>query len=225
MALDTLPNLPDRSFVFIDSNVFIYPALQEEHPMKTIQQLALFILCAATIYSTRTNAQTILQVPQEPKTKIEAFEAQTGLVIICGFSKIGSINTARAGNVSVQSKEFLDASTGKREYGMTIEVKKPGEVATESTYYIDYDEIDSLLKGIDYISKVERSATKLDYFHADYHTKGDFKISTFSADSGETMVAVSSGDYPEVRVFFGLAKLADLRALVANAKAKLDAIQ
>jgi hypothetical protein len=54
--------------------------------MKTIQQLALFALCAVTICCIRTNAQTKSQAPQEPKTKIEAFEAKTGVVIISGFS-------------------------------------------------------------------------------------------------------------------------------------------
>jgi hypothetical protein len=146
------------------------------------------------------------------------------VVIIRGFSRIGSVRGEDGGNISVESKEFLDASSGEREYGMTIEVKKVGEPERKGTSYIDYDEIESLLKGIDYISKAEPSITKLDYFQAEYQTKGDFKISTFSRN-GQTMVAVSGGIYGEVSVSLPLSKLLELKGLVENAKAKLDAIR
>lgn len=192
--------------------------------MKHALKITLCILCTAMIGCSRTSAQSKAAPSQEPKTKLQAFEAKTGVVIISGFSTVGSVSGQYGGSVSVESKEFLDASTGKREYGIVIEVKKGGEIERDNSSYIDYDEIDSLLKGIDYISKVQRSITKLDDFQADYHTKGDFKISTFSA-RGQNMVAVSSGDIGEVNVFLPVSKLEDLKALIANAKAKLDAIK
>jgi hypothetical protein len=192
--------------------------------MKHILGITLCVLCTAMVGCNRTNAQTNAGPSQEPKTKLQAFEAKTGVVIIRGFSMVGSVSGQYGGSVSVESREFLDASTAKREFGIVVEVKKGGEVERDNSSYIDYDEIDSLLKGIDYISKVQSSITKLDDFQADYHTKGDFKISTFSA-RGQTMVAVSSGDIGEVSVFLPLLKLESLRALIANAKAKLDAIK
>jgi len=192
--------------------------------MKPVLRLTLCILCTVMIGCNRTNAQTKVGPSQEPKTKLQAFEAKTGVVVISGFSTVGSVTGQYGGTVSVESKEFLDASSGKREYGIVVEVKKGGEIERDNSSYIDYDEIDSLVKGIDYVSKVERSITKLDNFQADYHTKGDFKISTFSS-RGQTMIAVSSGDIGEVSVFFPLSKLEDLRGLIANAKAKLDAIR
>lgn len=192
--------------------------------MKHALKITLCILCTAMIGCSRTSAQSKAAPSQEPKTKLEAFEAKTGVVIISGFSTVGSVSGQYGGSVSVERKEFLDASTAKREYGIVIEVKKGGEIERDNSSYIDYDEIDSLLKGIDCISKVQRSITKLDDFQADYHTKGDFKISTFSA-RGQSMVAVSSGDIGEVNVFLPISKLEDLRALIASAKAKLDAIK
>lgn len=43
------------------------------------------------------------------------------------------------------------------------------------------DRAEPLLKGIDYISKVEADATRLGNFEAIYQTKGDFSVITFSS--------------------------------------------
>ena len=193
--------------------------------MKSIQRLALFAICLSALGGTLTKAQTTAQPQQEPKTRLQAFEAQTGMVIIKGFSTIGSVSSQNGGTVTVESRESLDASTGRRELGIVIDVKKVGDTEQKNSSYIDYDEIESLLSGIDYISKVQKSVTKLDDFEAVYHTVGDFKISTFSTLKNRTMVAVSSGELDEVRVLLPFPKLDDLRGLIAGAKEKLDAIK
>jgi hypothetical protein len=108
---------------------------------------------------------------------------------------------------------------------MAVEVAKEGETGKNSTSYVDYDEMDSLLKGIDYIYKVQGSVTKLEDFRAGYRTKGDFEISTFSARRGGIMAAVSSGTVEPTSVHFPPSKLNDLRGLIAEAKARLDAIK
>jgi hypothetical protein len=104
---------------------------------------------------------------------LEAFEAQGGTVLIRGFTQIGKLQGIYGGLITVQSQEFTNATTGQKEYGITIEVG-------EDRAFIDYEEIPSLTKGIDYISKVDKSSTKLDNYQADYRTKGDFRISKFS---------------------------------------------
>jgi len=193
--------------------------------MKSIQWLALCAFCVSVLGGTLTKGQTTAQSPQEPKTRLQAFEAQTGVVIIKGLSRIGSVSSQNGGTVSVESREFIDAGTGRREFGIVVDVKKVGDTEVENSSYIDYDEIESLLSGIDYISKVQRSVTKLDDFEAVYHTNGDFKISTFSTLKNRTVVAVSSGEPNEIIVLLPFPKLDDLRALIASAKAKLDAIK
>jgi len=162
--------------------------------------------------------------PQPPRTKVEAFEAQEGVVVVRGFSKIGDMKGVYGGVVSVQSMEFTNAATGKKEYGVTIEVKEASRLEREDRSFIDYDEIGSLIKGIDYISKVDRSATKLDSFQADYRTKGEFAISTFSS-ANDIMCSISSGRIGRVSTFFKIADLAKFRNLIVNAKAKLDSIK
>lgn len=190
--------------------------------MKKLSCILLFILFVAPI---SLHAQNLKDKVPSPKTKLEEFSARTGVVIIRGFEEIGSAFGLYSTSIKVEAKEFVNVSTGKREYGITIEVKKEdGRYDKESTSYIDYDEIESLINGIDYIAKVDKSKTKFSNFQADYNTKGDFKISTFST-AGKIMVAVSSGHIGSVSAYYNLSSLTEIRALVDKAKAKIDTLK
>jgi len=92
------------------------------------------------------------------------------------------------GSVTVTAREFRDASNPKlRQTGLTVEVKESGRVERESVSFVDYDEIDSLLRGIDYISKIERNVTSLKDFEAEYRTKVDFGITTSMNVAGQSV--------------------------------------
>jgi len=159
-----------------------------------------------------------------PATKLEAFSARTGVVLVKAFSTIGVVNGL--GKVTIDAREFRDASNPKvREYGITIAVKESGRLERENTSFIDADEIDSLLRGIDYIAKIDKSITTMSDFEAQYRTKGDFSITTFSSSGsrGEIGVAVSSGRIARTSAFLKLSDLSQMKALIGDAKSKIDA--
>jgi hypothetical protein len=160
-----------------------------------------------------------------PKTKLEAFERQSGSVIIRGFSRHGSVSGKYGGSVAVESREFTNATTGKREHGIVIEVKEGGRLEREDRSFIDYDEIDGLLKGIEYISKIQKDVTPFDHFQADYRTKGDLTVSTFSSDGGEIAAAIESGRIGSVDVIIDLASLQKLRNIILEAKEAIDKVR
>jgi hypothetical protein len=180
----------------------------------------LFALCTASCANAQQDPS-----PIQPKTKLEAFQAQDGVVIVRGFSQIGEVRGQYGSTVTLEVKEFTNAASAKRELGMTIVVKETLRLERENTSYIDYDEIPSLLAGIDYIAKVTKTATKLDNFQADYRTKGDLRVSTFNDNHGETLAAVASGRIGSTSAYFKLSELAKFRQLVADAKSKLDGIK
>ena len=165
----------------------------------------IFIIFAIVFFAMAGSlqAKSLKDEVQKPKTKLEEFTARTGVVLVRGFEKIGTIHGKYSTSITVEAKEFTNVSAGKKEYGITIEVKKVGNYDRENTSYIDYDEIDSLIRGIDYIAKVDKSATKFSDFQADYKTKGDFEVSTFS-NGEKIMVAVSSGNIGKVTAFYNL---------------------
>ncbi len=180
-------------------------------------------LQAGALCVTALHAQDRVQAPA-PKTRIEAFDAQAGTVVIRGFSKVGELKGVYGGVLTVQSMEFTDATTGKKEYGISIDVKETDRLERSNRSFIDYDEIPSFLKGIDYISKVDSSVTKLDSFQADFRTKGDFRVSTFSSQK-ETMASMSSGSIGQTAMFLRITDVARFRELVASAKSTLDSLR
>jgi hypothetical protein len=161
---------------------------------------------------------------EDHKTKLEAFQAKYGVVIVRGFSAVGSQDGMLGTSVEVECKEFTDASSGKKEYGITVAVKGSGRLDRKSTSYIDYDEIDSLLKGIEYISKIDKTATKLSSFQADYKTKGDLGVSTYNNED-KIQAAVQSGRIGSTTAFMTLDHLIAFRNLIARAKEILDGIK
>lgn len=164
-------------------------------------------------------------VKEAPKTKLEQFSAQTGVVIVRGFHKIGSVAGLYRTQLNVEAKEFTSISDGRVEYGITIEAfQENGKYDKTHKSFIDYDEIDSLIAGIDYVSKITADATKLEDFQADYSTIGDLKVSVFSTN-GKVMSAVSSGKYGTVTAYYKLEKLAEVKAMIIAAKAKIDEVK
>ena len=155
-----------------------------------------------------------------PKTKLEAFQAQTGTVMIKGYSEIGRINAM--GVVSVKSMEFSNATTGSKQAGVLIEITESGRLENTDRSFIDYDEVDSLLKGIDYISKATPAVTKLGQFEATYKTKGHFSVTTFNGRDGKIDVAVKSGYIRPAKAYLSVEKLMELRELIVQAKQRLD---
>jgi hypothetical protein len=152
-----------------------------------------------------------------PATKLEAFSARTGIVLVKGFTNLGTVNGM--GRVSIDVREFRDASNPKSaQYGVAFEVKESGRLERENTSYIDEDEIDSLIQGLDYISRIDRSVTTFGNFEAHYRTKGDLSLVVFSGSGGAISLAISSGRIGRTRAFLKLADTEQIRTLLGEAK-------
>jgi hypothetical protein len=203
--------------------------------------ISCLLLASATTYGQQAVDETAIAAQQKPKTKLESFLVKDGAVIVRGFSTIGKINGIYGSVVSIDSKEFVDVATGQKQYGITVESKKPlgtslSSVTREHTSYVDYDEIESLIAGLDYIAKLDQSVTKLDDFQADYKTKDDLKLSIFSApantgniwgnqDKKGLFFSVESGSIGSVSAIFKLEAVKQFRDMLMQAKAKIDSIK
>lgn len=157
-----------------------------------------------------------------PSTKLEAFSARTGIVVIKGYSSLGSVRGM--GSVSIDVREFRDASNPKSvQYGVAFEVKESGRLERENTSSIDEDEIDSLIRGLDYISKIGKEVTPFNEFEAHYKTKGDLSLIVFSGQGGEISFAVSSGRIGKTRAYLKLSDADRIRSLLNEAKSQISA--
>jgi hypothetical protein len=165
-------------------------------------------------------AQTPEEAPALP-TKLETFLARQGAVIVRGFSRIGEMRGREGAAVAIDAQEATNADTGEKEYGLTITVKGSGASPSEKTSYLDYEEITPLVRALDAIAKVDRSATQLAEFRADYRTRDGLEISTYSAGQ-QVRASISSGRRTRVTAFFQWSDLAKLKDIVVQAKSAID---
>lgn len=165
------------------------------------------------------NAQ---QNNQESNTNIEAFIAKTGAVIIRGFSEIGSIRGQYGTSVTVEAREFINAQDGEKQYGISVEVVGSRDQSHSS--YVDSDEIESLMQGLEYISQIDQSVTELDDFQADYKTKDDLVLSTYTS-SGKIEFSVQSGSVGRQTAFLDLSDADQLKNFVQQAAQKINSVK
>lgn len=196
------------------------------------------ILLLLTVFAARASAQqqqqqqqqsssTATPAPQpadyEPLTRLEALDTQIGAVVVKNFTYVGSV-TGFGGIAMVTSYEFVDVQTGHKEYGIGVEVRETNRSEREARTYVDYDEIEALLRGLDYISRIDKSSS-LENFEAQYRTRGELTVSTFLRPNGTLQSEVAIGLFRKAAITISLGKLADFRKLLADAKATIDKIK
>lgn len=152
-----------------------------------------------------------------PTTKLEAFSARTGIVLIKSYNKLGQVSGL--GRVNIDVRELRDASNPKSaQYGVSFQVTESGRLERESTSYIDEDEIESLIRGLDYISKIDHNVTALGNFEAHYRTKGDLSFVVFSSRGEENSFAITSGRIGRTTAYLKLADAEKVRTLLVESK-------
>jgi hypothetical protein len=162
--------------------------------------------------------------PLEPRTKLEAIDWRYEHVLLKGFSQMAMLN-ARGADIRVDAVELKDSETATRAIGLVIALKESGENPRENRSFVDYEEIDRLLKAFDTISKVNESVTKLAGFEARYRTLGDLEINVFRQSRSGTAASVTSGTCDRVTGLLTLDELDRLKAHIVEAKTRLDEIK
>jgi hypothetical protein len=154
------------------------------------------------------------------KTEIGLFESQTGVVIVKGFGQVGSIATGGA-VISVRCKETSSAATGHKDYGMAvvIEANQWREFAI-----VDYDELDGLLNGMDYLGKMTYNVTSLPGFEGTFTTKSGLQlIAHGDKQQGGIRMFLQYNDGP--RIPLASDQWTQLAKLIEQAKATLDSLR
>jgi hypothetical protein len=183
---------------------------------------SILFLLVATVAVSAQDAQPS-PTPEEIQTKLESLMSETGAVIVKGYTRVGSMNGSR-GTAFVTAWEVTNARTGRREQGVMVEISDPTQNRpdSEERAYIDYDELAPLLKGIDYILKLDDRATKLSRYETQYQTRGGLMLATFNTPDGvRTAISTLGGRRP--RFVLRQTGLAEFKNLLESAREVLDA--
>ena len=159
----------------------------------------------------------------EPRNKLEDFEGRVETVLIRGRHWVGTVR-AQNGTARVEATEIRDSVTSATASGAIITIKADGGPAGgDIRSFVDYDEIDALLRAIDTASKASESITRLSHFEVRYRTKGDFEIMVFKQlESNLVAAAIEGGFFDRSRLYLSIEDLVKLRWMIAQAKERLD---
>jgi len=161
--------------------------------------------------------------PFTPQTRLEAFETNTGIVVLKATAQIGVI-TANTGALAVRCRQITDTSTGRSEYGLSLVLGEGSQF--EDALLLDYEEIDSLASAIDYFGNLDWSVTSLNGFEAIYTSKGGFRMEAFSSRrSGAIEFSARSLRSPRPPIVLFRDQLAQFRQFLTQAKTKLDSLR
>jgi hypothetical protein len=180
------------------------------------------LLCFAPAMAQRPGPEFWRRVscePLEPRTKLEALEDRHSTVIVKGFTRI---TTVEVRGVRIDAVEMRELGNVGRAKGIVIVLREGGERPNENRAFVDYEEIDSLLNAIDAVARVDETATKLAGFEATYKTLGDLEIGVFRQTSRGTAVSMTTGICDRATQTLSLDDLAKVRAMIQEAKTRLD---
>jgi hypothetical protein len=154
------------------------------------------------------------------KTEIGIFESQTGVVIVKGFGQVGSVSTGGA-VISVRCKESTSLATGRKDYGIAVEIEAN---QWQGRAIVDYDELDALLNGMDSLGKMTYGVTALPGFDAAFTTKSGLQFIAYgNKQQGGIRTFLQYDDGP--RVSLASDQWVQLVNLIGQARATLDSLR
>jgi hypothetical protein len=192
--------------------------------IRTVLFTTLVLMCGGVVMAQRPGPQFWRKVgcePFEPRTKLEALENSTGLVIK-GFTRITTVE-APARIDAVEMRDLRSVNNIRVVKGIVITVR--ADTPDAKWAFVDYDEVDNLLNAIDVIGRVDETATKMPGFEARYRTFGDLEISVFRQTRSGTAVIMRAGICEQATQSMSLDDLGKIKAMIQEAKTRLDEIK
>jgi hypothetical protein len=200
-------------------------------PRRVVLLSAFVLLCFSSALAQRPGPQFWRNgdcEPFEPRTNLEMMDRLMASVVIKGFTRI---TTVEIRGIRVDAVEMRQLGGNFRYKGVVLSLREAQPVGDnrtrteESRAFIDYEEIDPLLNAIDVISRVDETATRLAGFEARYRTKGDLELAVFRQTRSGNAVLITTGICDRVTGTLSLDDFAKVKAMIQEAKGRLDEIR
>jgi hypothetical protein len=197
-----------------------------------MKRLKLFMIVAAALFSIAPTASAQTPGPQfwrratcepiEPRTRLENLDQRYSTVIVKGFTRVTTIDLR---GIRVDAVEMHEPGKSESAKGLVIALREGGDRPNDNRAFIDYEEIDPLLGAIDSLSRLYESSTKLTGFEARYQTHGDFEMVSFRQTNRGTAVTLTTGICEKATVTMSLDEFGKFKAMVQEAKARIDELR
>ena len=166
------------------------------------------------------------QTNSAPATFLEAFDQQTNVVLVRGYSSQGSVNLDGA-TISVSAVMVNDVTDSRSAMGLALEIQRTDPQTgahSRFSYKVDRDEINSLVGGLDYVSRANWGVTPLNGFEAHYQTRSGFKVAARS-DRRDATVDLYFDIGPGCHMKTNSDQISQFRGLITQASAVLDGLK
>ncbi len=192
-----------------------------------------FTLACETMFAQRPQRpRTIPQRTRKfyldaPATKLEEIQDRLEQVIYKGFLSVGIVS-GRNGSAEVNALELHINSEPARATGIAIQLADSTQGGIEIQSFIDYEEIDPLIRGLDLVARVDDTISRAPNFSASYRTRDDFGIVVFKQTRSGIAVKLEnsslngSGGIDRATIYVTLDELNKLRGMILEAKQRLD---
>lgn len=169
----------------------------------------------------------VVVTPPAPATKLEAIQRRTGHLLVRGYTDVAGLRGDDGTIIRVLVVELTDTQANERALGLAIEVRPPtrGERAVLS--FVDEDEVDALLNGLDAMAKIEHGSTTLMNYEARFRTRGLLEMANVDNNGSRFITVTSTQILPETSQLvwatatFPLARARELQQQIATAKESL----
>lgn len=153
---------------------------------------------------------------EEPATKLEAFLAKKGKLIIKDVYELGEVAGSYGSKIEFDVLVIYEpGQESQRVRGVKIKVSGGGKYERSDTSFLDFEEVESLSRAIEYmvdlLSKWE--GVNKGYTEVIFSTKGDFQIGFFQQGTKRRTFA-SSGRIGKATCFFPLEGLSSIKSIV-----------
>ena len=162
-----------------------------------MKKFLIVVLCALVLLPLIASTQVKKEdEAKEPATKLEAFLAKKGKLIVKDFYKLGEVAGRYGSKIEFSALVIYEpGQESQRIRGLKIEVTEGGRYERSNTSFFDLEEIESLSKVLEYMGGLSAKweDIKKEYTEVVFSTKGDFKIGFYQ--TGSEQAAFSSSGY------------------------------
>lgn len=185
--------------------------------------LMLFVI--VILLSNSSFSQTIQDDKQkEPTTKIGAFLAKKGKLIVKDFYRLGTLKGQYGSSIQLSALVIFEPGHERdRIRGLKIEITESGRYEKSNSCFLDMDEIDAFAKSISYLAETSAAwkTTPKEYTEVIFSTKDDFKFGFYQKENEQTCFA-ESGYVGKTNCFFNVEDFTTLKQIVEKANTVLS---
>ncbi|HUD49114.1 MAG TPA: hypothetical protein VMR33_19955 [Candidatus Baltobacteraceae bacterium] len=164
------------------------------------------------------NAQTTTNTP---RTYFEAYNAVADAPLLKGITVIGTLNNQINYPVEIRVEALTNLQTSNTVYAVSLHTRLSSKQLEVD--YIDYDELDGLIRGVQFVSQTAHGQNEMDSFEAAYRTRSGLSVLKVS-NGNKLTILMRSGDVLGARNQMASFVLDDLGRYLTAAKAKLDSL-